>query len=525
MVTVSLHVLRGAWRWLGLAVLAGALLSGEALAERRVALIVGNAAYEHTNPLKNPTNDARDLAETLKALDFDVLLGTDLDDQAFRRLARDFAVKSEDADVALFFYAGHGIQVNGRNFLLPVNAALKREIDLEFETLPLELVMSHMERGERTNIVLLDACRNNPLVDDLARSMGTRSATVGRGLARVETGVGTYVGFSTQPGNVALDGEGSNSPFAAALIEHVATPGLDIETLMRQVREDVISRTKGRQVPWGNSSLVGKGFVFKTAAPVAASDAQAQERSTPPPALTDQANIEIAYWNSIKDSGNANLLEAYLNEYPNGRFARLADILIENLTARDRATAQKQAPPPAAGTATPAEAQPKVAAVDPAQQAQEPAADPAEAGFWLAVKDTGDPKLLEAYLKRYPKGAFVKDAKKLLESIRKREAALPGPEDAKEAAEPAKLPPAVEQPKAKPTPVEKKKPQAAPQKKPAPVKVEKKKKQPAAVAASKPKATPAPKKDDCGWCTFGRSQTTFVCGRDYVSLRNARKCI
>jgi uncharacterized caspase-like protein len=143
--------------------------------------------------------------------------------------------------------------------------------------------MTHMEQDQRINIVLLDACRNNPLVDDLARSMGTRSASLGRGLARIETGVGTYVGFSTQPGNVALDGEGAHSPFAEALVKNIELPDLDIETLMRQVRAEVIVATNGRQVPWGNSSLVGRGFVFKaTATPATGKELdQGHEQSSP----------------------------------------------------------------------------------------------------------------------------------------------------------------------------------------------------------------------------------------------------
>ncbi len=489
-------------RVLALLILVGPAFAASALAERRVALVVGNSDYQHTSRLKNPRNDAAAVSAVLRRLNFDVLEGTDLDDQAFRRLARDFAIKMEGAEVALFFYAGHGLQVQGKNYLLPVGASLKRELDLEFEAVPLDLIMTQMERGQRTNIVLLDACRNNPLVDDLARSMGTRSATLGRGLARVETGVGTYVGFSTQPGNVALDGEGTNSPFAAALIKNIETPGLDIETLMRQVREDVIKSTNGRQVPWGNSSLIGRGFVFNT---VETEEGETR-KSTPRASASDQAQIEIAYWNSIKDKGDAALLEAYLSEYPTGRFSRLADIMIESLASREEAARAKEPV--------------KQAAVEPKEQV--PATDPEEAGFWLAVKGSKDAKLIETYLKRYPKGGFVKDAKALLDALAKQREAAVAPAEEPEPKRPVK--PAV---KAKP---EKPKPPVAEKKKPPvkekPVKVEKAKKK-AAAAATKPKAqsTPAQKANQCGWCGLGAGfNDMIVCGTQFQELKARGRC-
>jgi len=500
-------------RQLSLLLIFVASLAMPAQAERRVALVVGNSDYLHSSKLKNARNDAAAMSAALRRLNFDVLEGTDLDEQEFRRLVRDFAVKIEGAQVALFFYAGHGLQVAGRNYLLPVNASLKRELDLEFEALPLDLVMTQMERGQRTNIVLLDACRNNPLVDDLARSMGTRSASLGRGLARVETGVGTYVGFSTQPGNVALDGEGQNSPFASALLKNIETPGLDIETLMRQVREDVITTTNGRQVPWGNSSLIGRGFVFNA---VEEPETEGKRTEKPQSSTSDQANIEIAYWNSIKDKGDADLLEAYLGEYPNGRFARLADIMIESLSAREHATSggskdRNEAKQPAAG-------QVQEAAIAPKDQAT--VSDPEEAGFWLAVKGSNDPKLVEMYLKRYPKGEFVKDAKALLDKLTKqREAAVP-PAAAVE--QPAKSVVKSKPEKPKASASEKKKPAPAPK----PVKVEKKKKS-TSVAASKPKApaTPAPKRDECGWCGVGAGfNDMIVCGAKFQDLKARGRC-
>ena len=168
------------------------------------------------------------------------------------------------AKIALFYDAGHGLQPNGKNYLIPVDAKLERETDLDFEAMEINFVQRQMERDDRVNILLLDACRNNPLSEKLARSLGTRSVYLGKGLASMESGVGyAGVAFSTQPGNVALDGKGGNSPFAKALLDNIETPGLDIEVLMRRVREEVIKQTNGRQVPWSNSSLVGDKVVLK----------------------------------------------------------------------------------------------------------------------------------------------------------------------------------------------------------------------------------------------------------------------
>src|SRR6516165_5001178 len=202
------------------------LVALHAFAAKRVALVIGNGAYQEAATLSNPVNDAADMAKALTQSGFDAVLGLDLDRRGFDEKLRAFSRALDDADAAVLFYAGHGLQVAGRNYLVPVDARLKTERDLDFEAIGLDFVLRQMESGRegRTNIVFLDACRDNPLARNLARSMGTRSASVGQGLAEVHTGVGTFIAFSTQPGNVALDGEGRNSPFAAALTKRVLEP-------------------------------------------------------------------------------------------------------------------------------------------------------------------------------------------------------------------------------------------------------------------------------------------------------------
>jgi hypothetical protein len=198
-----------------------------------------------------------------------VILGLDLDKRGFDSKVRDFARALADADTGIFFYAGHGLQVAGRNYLVPVDAQLHNERDLDFEAVALDFVLKQMEleRETKTNIVFLDACRDNPLGRNLARSMGTRSASVGRGLAQVQTGVGSFIAYSTQPGNVAIDGLGRNSPFTAALAKGVREPGRNLTAVMIDVRKQVLAVTSGKQVPWDHSALTGDFYFHLVSAP------------------------------------------------------------------------------------------------------------------------------------------------------------------------------------------------------------------------------------------------------------------
>jgi tetratricopeptide (TPR) repeat protein len=235
-----------------------AATSSPAQRERRVALVVGNSAYENAPVLPNPRNDAADIAATLRKLGFDVIDGHDLDRREMEKKIREFSRKIENADLALFYYAGHGLQVTGKNYLVPIDAKLEREGDLSFEAIDVDVVLQQLENGPRANLVFLDACRNNPLARNLARSLNVRSSAVGMGLASMQGGIGTMIVYATQPNNVALDGDGRNSPFTAALIAHLPNPGVDISITMRRVRADVIRATNQKQVPWDHSSLVGE---------------------------------------------------------------------------------------------------------------------------------------------------------------------------------------------------------------------------------------------------------------------------
>jgi hypothetical protein len=284
------------------------------------------------------------MAAKLEGLGFEVVRGEDLTLAAMRDTVRQFIGKLDGADLSLFFYAGHGLQVNGSNYMAPVDARLASYDDLEFEALAMDLVLTTMERKTKVNLVFLDACRDNPLAENLSRSMGTRSGSVGRGLAKLGSGVGSLIAFSTQPGNVALDGEGRNSPFTTALLKHLGTPGQSVTEDLVMVRKEVLDATSGKQVPWDNSSLTGPVILKEKPVEQAAPKAEptpAPQASQPP--ATAGNEVELAYWDSVKDSTNPRLLETYLEQYPDGAFAKLARVKIELLKA-EAATA-KAAPP------------------------------------------------------------------------------------------------------------------------------------------------------------------------------------
>jgi hypothetical protein len=319
-----------------LCILAAVLAPAGARAEKRVALVIGNAAYQNTTPLNNPSNDAQDVAGALKRLGFDVVEGRDLDKRSMERLIRQYGTKLTGADVALFFYAGHGLQVGGQNYLVPTDARLAAEGDVDFESLPLNLVIKQMEREAKTSLVILDACRDNPLARNLARTMGTRSTSVGQGLAEVRTGVGTLIAFSTQPGYVALDGAGRNSPYTEALLKYVEVPGKDVSAVLVEVRNEVLKATNGKQVPWEHTSLTGQVYLRSIATPPPAAPA------IPPMAKSYDKEMEIAFWNSVKDSKSPAVVEAYLERYPNGTFAGLARVMVSQLKEQVQARAKEK---------------------------------------------------------------------------------------------------------------------------------------------------------------------------------------
>src|ERR1700679_4306028 len=236
-----------------------AATQADAIAGVRLALVLGNSKYQAVPELDNPANDAADLAQALRGVGFEVIEESDATREAMAKAVHDFSERLRGADVALFFYAGHGLQMNGENYLLPVDAKIENAADVRFSTINLSDIQQEMEGSGRANIIILDACRNNPFAEKLAR--GGRGVTT-RGLGRIDaTGEGSLIVYSTQPNNVALDGAGRNSPFTGALLRYVGTPGLEVRQMISKVRGDVLQATDRRQTPWDSSSLVGDVYL------------------------------------------------------------------------------------------------------------------------------------------------------------------------------------------------------------------------------------------------------------------------
>ncbi len=294
-----------------------ALAGHGAWAGKRVALVIGNGNYTYAGTLANPVNDASDMAAALKATGFTVVSGYDLQKAALEKKIREFASALSGADTGVFFYAGHGLQVAGTNYIVPVDAELSAADALEFEMVKLDSVQRIMENAAKTNILFLDACRNNPLARNLARALGTRGGTIGTGLAPAESGIGTLISFSTQPGNVAQDGSGRNSPFTGPLVKRIATPGEDILTVLTAVRNEVLAATGEKQVPWENHALRAK-FYFNPAAP-----APAQGQAP--------LSADAQAWGVVQNTASEAVLEEYIRRFPDSVYAGFAKARLEEL--------------------------------------------------------------------------------------------------------------------------------------------------------------------------------------------------
>jgi uncharacterized caspase-like protein len=294
-----------------------------AKADKRVAFVVGNAAYKNVASLPNPAIDAKSMAKVLRNVGFDVVEGTNLTRDRMTERLLEFGKKAEGADVALFFYAGHGIALNGTNYLLPVDADIKSEMDVKLgNAVNVDVTLEQTMADAKVKLVFLDACRDNPFASKIRSNSPTRSLSVQQGLAEMKSGEGTLIAFATGPGQTALDGEvGTNSPFTRALMANIAAPGVEIQQAMTQVRAQVNEETNKNQLPWGHTNLIGS--VYLNPAP-AAPGAVVEAPNTPAVTTGPVSEVELEFWRSIKDSNKPEELNAYLTNYPNGTFKSLA---------------------------------------------------------------------------------------------------------------------------------------------------------------------------------------------------------
>ena len=285
---------------------------------KRLALVIGNNAYAD-GALKNPINDARTMATTLGELGFEVHKLENADRSAMQRAVLEFGRKLNQDTVGLFYFAGHGMQVRGSNYLIPVKASIQSEDEIEVEAVDVAYVLARMATAKNQfNIVILDACRNNPFQRSFRSS--------NNGLAAISAPTGTLIAYATAPGSVASDGDSANGVYTAELAQAIRQPGVSMEEAFKRARGGVIARTQGKQTPWESSSVVGN-FMFRDA------PAGAQLASLNAPAGMTQKDdaAEIAFWNSVKDSRKPSDFQAYLDSYPKGAFERLARARIQNL--------------------------------------------------------------------------------------------------------------------------------------------------------------------------------------------------
>ena len=314
-------ILSAALFWAFLAMLAP--MAADAGDGRRIALVIGNGAYQHVPSLPNPSRDARAISQSLGGLGFQVITAFDLSTADMTGVIRSFAKQSRSADIALFFYAGHAVQVDGRNYLLPVGSDIQEPRDLRYESVALDLITEELEAsGADLSMILLDACRDDPLSERFARQAGSlgRSVDTGSGLAKTQGAAGMLIAYATAPDQVALDGAGEHSPFTQALLEWIDQPGLEVGRVFRRVRERVIALTDGAQVPWVEEAVIGEFYLNGASEPA--------ENSLDP---------ETLFWRSVQDidepTDRLAALQRYLVVFPNGSYVEDAKRLRRTLMA------------------------------------------------------------------------------------------------------------------------------------------------------------------------------------------------
>jgi uncharacterized caspase-like protein len=299
------------------------LVCQPAFAGKRVALVLGNSAYQNVAPLPNPVNDGAVIAATLKEAGFDVVDSRhDLPALETRRALRDFADRARDADIAVVYYAGHGMEVDGTNYLIPVDAKLERDTDVYDEAFSLDRILLAVEPAKQLRLVILDACRDNPFAKNMKKTLVSRS--IGRGLAKIEpTSPNTLIAYSAKAGSTALDGDAKNSPFTIALAKHLTTPGLDVRRAFGFVRDDVLKTTGNRQEPFVYGSLGGDDVPLVAAR-------SAPSSAAPNPQTEARRDYELAL-----QIGNKDALNAFLAQYPDGYYANLARIQLTKIAAEE----------------------------------------------------------------------------------------------------------------------------------------------------------------------------------------------
>jgi formylglycine-generating enzyme required for sulfatase activity len=407
-------------------------IASHAHAEKRAALVIGNSSYRNVPSLPNPSNDATEIASLFRLAGFSVVdVRLDLGISDMRRTISDFAEAASDVDVAVIYFAGHGIEVDGSNYIIPVDAKLLRDFDIEDETVSVERILKSIEPAKRLRLVILDACRDNPFLKTMKRSVASRS--IGRGLAKVEPVVSdTLIAFAAKAGSTAADGDGKNSPFTRALLDNIATPGLDLRIAFGRVRDEVLKATNRKQEPFVYGSLGGSVISIVDAPKIS------------PPLTTDEI-----VWNAIKDSAYPAVFEEFLAKFPASQRVTEAQSRRDELKKQMAAAAARIPPLPTAdeivwtairdsnypaifedflnkfpGSSHLADAQ--LRRDDLKKQlaaSQVPPAPPPDQIVWNAIKGSQDPAIFEEFATKYPASPRVNDAQLRRDDLKKQLAA------------------------------------------------------------------------------------------------------
>jgi Caspase domain len=369
-------------------VVAALALSVRANAQTRIALVIGNSAYQKVANLANPAHDAQDISESLKRLGFTVNTVADADFDGFRRALRDFGRMAAKADMAVFYFAGHGVEIDGNNWLLPTDAELKSDVDAGTEGIGLRSAMDAVAAAKTLGLVILDACRNNPF-SGMRRAVATRNVQM-LGLAPVAPADNVLVAYAARDGTVAADGAGRNSPYAAALLKHIETPGLEVDFLFRNVRDDVMSATKNEQQPFVYGSLSSTEIYFKAppVGPAVAVD------TTPPP---DAAEIA---WSFLQATNDVLTLTRFVDRFPESSRVSDAKVRIASLaTAPAKGTTDVLLPPPGQVVAF---ADTEFALAEKAVARRFVRDTPAVEQAWDIIKETKDHTVIRHFVDRFP---------------------------------------------------------------------------------------------------------------------------
>ena len=359
-------------RFIAICAFVACLLPSQAFADKRVALLIGNANYSSVSKLRNPESDVLLMKRTLDAAGFDtVLTGTNLKRDELVKVLRNFEDTAFGADIAVIYYSGHGMEMDGENYLIPVDASLASDRDVVDETVPLQRVVAAIDGAKRLKLIILDACRNNPFISAMKRYAATRS--IERGFARIEnTRPDTLIAFAAKAGTTAVDGDGNNSPFAEALAKRMVVPGDDVQMILRKVRDDVLAATNFKQEPFAYGSLGGELIpITKVSAPVEAPPVVVPAPVVAP-SSTDSCQSAAAHWAEAKAANKVEFYQEHLRLFGTCAFAGFAKAALERLQSNPKAV-ESGSPPP---TVPVVRTKPVKVAVVPAQRPASPIVTP-----------------------------------------------------------------------------------------------------------------------------------------------------